>query len=332
MENKNLVVIGDNLRSVVKVFMKKLDVSIIFATYKRGEILSRTLESFLSLKTDDINYEIVVVDNACEITAKILVDSYGGKLPIMYLQEPTPGKNSALIMGIKVSKGNILIFTDDDIVAHPDWLCEMVSGISRHSDCHLFGGKILPDYPTGYEKLTKNIDLSHWFIPSAFVIADWEQAEGVIQAGRIWGPNMAVKRVVFESGINFNPNIGPNGKNYVMGSETEFLQRASAAGYKAAYLPKAVVLHQIRKEQLNLDWLMGRAFRAGRGHAATKTDRTAIRLFGVPRYLFKKYLQLTAKYLLFRLINTKNFFGTAIERQLVIGQIHHYRSINNDKV
>lgn len=311
--------------------MKEMDVSIIFATYKRGETLSRTLESFTSLKTDAINYEIIVVDNACETTAKTLVDSYSERLPIQYLQEPMSGKNSALITGIKASTGNILIFTDDDIIAQPDWLYEMMAGIARHSDCHLFGGKILPDYPKGYEKLTKNIDLTHWFIPTAFVIADWEQGEGAIQAGRIWGPNMAVKRVVFESGLSFNPNIGPNGKDYIMGSETEFLQRASAVGYRASYLPKAVVLHQIRTEQLSFGWFMGRAFRAGKGLAATQTNSTTIRLFGVPRYLFKKHFLLTAKYLLFRFIGAKCLFDAGIERQLVLGEIHHYRKMNNDK-
>jgi glycosyltransferase involved in cell wall biosynthesis len=310
--------------------MNELDVSIIFATYKRGEILSRTLESFLSLKTESINYEIVVVDNACEIAAKTRVDSYSDKLPILYLQEPTPGKNSALITGIKVSKGNILIFTDDDIIAHPDWLYEMMAGIRRHSDCHLFGGKILPDYPKDYEKLTKNIDLTHWFIPTAFVIADWDQGEGVIQAGRIWGPNMAVKRAVFESGISFNPNIGPNGKDYVMGSETEFLKRASAVGYKPCYLPKAVVLHQIRKEQLSLGWLMGRAFRAGKGHVAIKTDRTAIRLFGFPRFLIIKYLLCSAKYFLYWFLPPKQKFGLLMERHFIRGQLCFYQKIKND--
>jgi len=312
--------------------MKELDVSIIFATYKRGEILSRTLESFTTLITDLINYEIIVVDNACEITTKTLVKSYSNKLPIQYLQESTPGKNSALITGLKASKSDLLIFTDDDIIAQPDWLIEIVEGVSRFPDCHLFGGKILPDYPSGYEKLTKKIDLTHWFIPSAYVIADWEQGEGLIEAGRIWGPNMAVKRAVFESGVNFNPAIGPNGKDYVMGSETEFLQRASAAGYQAAYLPKAVVLHQIRKEQLSLGWLMGRAFRAGRGHAATKANKTAARVFGVPRFLFKKYLLLSAKHLLYRFVDAKKNFDAAIECELVKGQIHHYRKMNNDKV
>ena len=312
--------------------MKKLDVSIIFATFKRGDILSKTLESFLSLQTHEISYEIIVVDNASEKEARDLVESYCDKLPIRYLQESKPGKNSALITGLSASRADLLIFTDDDIVAQPDWLAQMVAGVSRHPEACLFGGKILPDYPKDYERYTKNLDLDHWFIPSAYVIADWGQEEGAIPAGRIWGPNMAVRKSVFESRISFNPNIGPNGKNYVMGSETEFLQRASAAGFKSVYLPKAVVFHQIRREQLSMHWLLGRAYRAGRGQAATKTDKTSVRLFGIPRFLFKKYLQLAIKSFFFRFANTKAFFDIAMERELVRGQIHYYRNSDNDKV
>ena len=74
-----------------------------------------------------------------------------------------------------------------------------------------------------------------------------------------------VRRRVFDKGLRFNPDIGPTGSNYAMGSELEFLRRASNAGYTAVYVPSALVYHQIRPEQLSHSWLYGRAFRLARG-------------------------------------------------------------------
>ena len=55
------------------------------------------------------------------------------------------------------------------------------------------------------------------FIKSAYGIADWNIKEGPYEARYIWGGNMAVRAEIFHSGWSFNPDIGPSGKNYVMG-------------------------------------------------------------------------------------------------------------------
>lgn len=310
--------------------MKNLDISVIFATYKRGELLRATLNSFTGLTYQHNKYEIIVVDNACEPFIRELVESYSDKLPIRYLQESTPGKNSALITGLSAATGNLLVFTDDDVIVDSKWLNELAHGVERHPEADLFGGKILPAYPHGYQETTKQIDFTHWFLRSAYVIADWDHGEGPIAVGHIWGPNMAVRRAVFEAGITFNPNIGPNGKDYVMGSETEFLRRANYAGHKCIYLPQAVVYHQIREEQLNVNWLKGRAFRSGKGHAALRKPDSKKTWCGVPRFLFKKFIILRFKVVLSRFTNKINSFDSIIESEMVRGQIHQYRKMKNE--
>lgn len=310
--------------------MNNLDISVIFATYNRGDILRTTLNSFTDLRPNNINYEIIVVDNACQTFTKELVESYRNKLPIRYLDESTPGKNSALITGLGAASGKLLVFTDDDVIADPEWLNELFQGVARHPEADLFGGKILPAYPLGYQEKTKDIDFTHWFLRSAYVIADWDHGEGEIAVGHIWGPNMAVRRRVFDAGITFNPNIGPNGKDYIMGSETEFLRRANSAGHNCIYLPQAVVYHQIREEQLNLKWLKGRAFRSGKGHAALRKPDVKITWGGVPRFLYKKYIILILRIIFSRFTNTIDFFDSVIESEIVRGQIHQYRKMHNE--
>jgi glycosyltransferase involved in cell wall biosynthesis len=283
--------------------MNSITVSILFATYKRGEILRSTLESLAALEHCSFQYEIIVVDNACESCTENLVNSYSDRLPLRYLQEPTPGKNSALLTGLAQAAGEILIFTDDDIIAEADWLREFVAGIHRRPDYDLFGGRILPSLPHGASDELGLLQRTGSFIKSAYVIADWDLPEGPIKVGHIWGPNMAVRRRVFDSGITFDPNIGPNGNNYIMGSESDFLNRAANQGFKGAYIPSAVVKHQIRPEQLNLSWLAGRAYRWGRGSVRRTPPKSKFQFLNAPLYLYRKCINEYLKYVWANLLN-----------------------------
>ena len=301
--------------------MNPISVSILFATYKRGEILRLTLESLANHRPCPFHYEIIVIDNACESATAKLVKSYSERLPILYLQEPKPGKNSALITGLKQASGDILIFTDDDIIAEPDWLSEFVAGIERQPQYDLFGGKIVPHIP---ENVVDNLELlkrDGSFIKSAYVIADWNLSEGPIKAGHIWGPNMAVRRRVFDSGITFDPNIGPNGSNYIMGSEADFLNRAASKGFKSAYVPSAVVKHQIRPEQLTIAWLAGRAYRWGRGSVRRNPPKSRYEFLNAPIYLYRKYATQLMKYLWAMLLNHRDWIDKMITFNITKGAL-----------
>jgi hypothetical protein len=78
---------------------------------------------------------------------------------------------------------------------------------------------------------------------------------------------------VFDKGIRFDERIGPRGKSYPMGSETEFNLRLARLGHAAVYVPQATVRHQIRPEQMTRTWLVGRAFREGRGEARLRPGK-----------------------------------------------------------
>ena len=175
------------------------------------------------------------------------------------------------------------------MTAEPDWLVQLWGGAARHPEASLFGGRILPSFPEGHEAWLRQLDFHHWFIRSAYVIADWDCGENRVGADRIWGPNMAVRRSVFDAGLRFDPAIGPGGADYIMGGETEFLLRAQSAGYLGVYLPRALVHHRIREEQLSEQWLLGRAFRMGRGHARRGVRAEVPHIAGVPRHLWRTF-------------------------------------------
>lgn len=301
-----------------------MDVSVIFATYNRDKILNKTLDSFTRLQNPHLTHEIIVIDNAVRDETKALVSSFKKRIPVTYLSQPLPGKNNALNLALPKAKGNLLVFIDDDVIVQPDWLTELWAGVKRNPSFDVFGGTIKPHYPEA--PIDERINLDHHSISPAFVITNSNLPEGEISHGKVWGPNMAVTRRVIDSGLKFNPNIGPNGVDYVMGSETEFLLRVTQAGFRCAFIPKAVVFHQIREDQLTLEWLAGRAVRQGKGSAAVSELPTGKYLFGAPRYLYKKVILHKLFMITSRLKQDhKQYYSHLIRHNFLKGQIDQYR-------
>ncbi len=66
-----------------------MHISIIFSTFNRNRILTKTLNSFLSIDHQNIDWEIIAVDNADNIETKQIIESFKSTLPIKYLRETT---------------------------------------------------------------------------------------------------------------------------------------------------------------------------------------------------------------------------------------------------
>src|SRR4030065_124469 len=99
--------------------------SIIICTYNRSDFLRRTLEKFESLLTPkDFSFEILVVDNNSSDNTRTMTGNFIRltKLDVKYIFEKKQGKSFALNRGIREAKGEIIVFTDDDILVRHDWL------------------------------------------------------------------------------------------------------------------------------------------------------------------------------------------------------------------
>src|SRR5579862_6120454 len=96
--------------------------SIIIPTYNRCDDLLATLESMRSLSSSQ-PAELIVVDNNSTDRTRLVVAETAKSFPmgISYLFEPEQGRCAALNAGIKVSRGDIILVTDDDVRVPPDW-------------------------------------------------------------------------------------------------------------------------------------------------------------------------------------------------------------------
>ncbi|MEW5910831.1 MAG: glycosyltransferase family 2 protein, partial [Thermodesulfobacteriota bacterium] len=300
-----------------------IDISVILATYKRPEVLEITLNGFCSLESDGLSWELIIVDNADDSRTREVVNGYSSVLPVQYMVEKKRGKNNALNTAIEHARGELFLFTDDDVIVDRRWLLEIREGTRRWPDHMVFGGRILPLYP----KDSIDIPLDERSLNMAFVVADWGFDEGPYQAHKVWGPNMVVRRDIFRTGWRFNPNVGPSGSNYIMGSESEFNERLEKAGYVPIYLPGSLVHHIIREEQLTRKWLYKRAFRYGRFCAVKYANLQNGRLlFHVPIQTLKETLVAFAKFAVSILINDrKRYYRFGVRSYQMAGMVYQFR-------
>lgn len=265
-------------------------ISVIFSSRNGEETLPVMLEAFCYLKEPAEGWEIIAIDNASTDKTSIVINSFTDKLPITCVYEKKQGKNYALNTGVALAKGDLIIFTDDDVIPEPDWLVNLAECVNLHQDYTIFGGVIKPCWPREPEKWI----VEHVPLGVTYALTEEDREEGEIFPGLVWGANMAIRKKVFDADHRFDVSIGPSGKNYVMGSETEFTIRLHKSGYKSWFCSNAVVQHIIRDYQLDPGWIVKRAYRFGRNiyrQESKSFDPDIPKLFGIPRWRFARLLQ-----------------------------------------
>jgi glycosyltransferase involved in cell wall biosynthesis len=264
--------------------------TILMSTHNGARTLPVVLEAYCRLTPPSGGWKLLIVDNGSTDSTKQVIETFTGRLPLTYLFEAKRGKNIALNAGLNHAEGDLYVFTDDDAVPHPDWLVQIRTAADTHPAFTMFAGAILPRWELNPEPWI--VDWVPYDIVFALTHPSWE--EGPITPGWVFGPNSAYRSKIFKS-YTFSPAIGPSGSNYAMGSEYEFNVRLQKAGFTAWHCKQAVVEHIIRKSQMNKKWVLGRAFRSGRGfyrvdiHPDIKDTLTSSKLiWGIPRYLIRE--------------------------------------------
>ncbi len=237
-------------------------VTVLFATRNRATALPPVLDCLARLTAPEGGWKLLIVDNGSTDGTSGLLDAYLDRLPLTVLREPRAGKNRALNAALPHLEGGLIVLTDDDVLPRADWLIRLRQAAHEHPQASLFGGTVLPHWSR-----PRPAWLTEEAVPFSVLYAQQKRAAGACGCAEIFGPNMAVRRSVFEAGHRFSEAVGPDESRrlYAMGGETEFLRRVEAAGHSGWFVPEAVVGHIIRPEQLDEEWILQRAYRYGIG-------------------------------------------------------------------
>lgn len=263
--------------------------TVVMATCNGARTLPKVLSAYCDLHTPSCEWSLLIVDDGSTDGTAEVIEQFADRLPLRYLQQPRSGKNAALNLAlghlIPDTDTSLFVFTDDDATPEPDWLEQLHACAEANPESAIFGGRIVPDWAATPAEWVMRL------VPLGVTYAITDVQDGPVHPGLIWGPNMAVRRTVFDAGHRFNSAVGPAAGSYAMGSETEFNRRVASAGYRAWFCNAAEVSHFIRPHQLEATFILGRAYRFGRGTRAQEARTDVPYLWQVPRWMFARYLK-----------------------------------------
>jgi glycosyltransferase involved in cell wall biosynthesis len=259
-------------------------ITVIVASFNGSHTLPRCLAALTQLTSPKGGWKLLLVDNASTDATPQIMRSFADKLPTQIIRHGERGKNRALNAALDHVEGDLVVFTDDDTIPDGDWLVALKRTAEGRPERALFGGAIEAEWeamPAPWIKEAIPIGVT-------FALTAPGLMEGEIFPGLIWGPNMMVRRTVFDVGHRFAVTVGPGPGNYIMGSESEFNIRMTRHGYRTWYTPAARVRHIIRPHQLQKMWILNRAFRFGRNTWRQSADKQARRTFGAPNWMLRR--------------------------------------------
>lgn len=279
-----------------------MDVSILICTWNNDKRLDKTLEYICGMRVSkEIEWEVVAVDNNSTDSTKEVIQSFDNLLPIKYVYEPVQGLARAHNAGLDVVKGDLILFTDDDVEPSQKWLMAYWEAYQDRKEGYYFGGAIESEY----EGKPPDEDLMRVAFPSVAGL-DLGLTAHEVSAARFIGPNWACPSKYLEQAGEFDEKLGLNpAKDGVgVGEETDMMNRLEKLGIRGWYVPGAKIKHFVPESKCTLDHITSRAT-AGLENAYGPDSPTPFTLLGIPVGLYKGAILSWTEWILRRSVGMK---------------------------
>jgi glucosyl-dolichyl phosphate glucuronosyltransferase len=271
------------------------DVSVIVCTYNRADLLGDTLNDIRDqIATLSRSAELVIVNNNSTDGTEEVVQAFlkSAPFPVKYRVETRQGHTIARNTALALCAGAIIVFTDDDVRLAPGWLENLCAGFAA-AETMAMGGKIVPVWPENVPDWIESTDRPHF--PG--VVVQYDLGEQPLRIGRgescPLGANMAFRREVFTAIGQFREDLGHRGKLAAGGDDMEFFHRFLQTYPYIAYIPDAVVYHPVPDNRLDKTYFLNYLYNASKNQPLYETDVPVKKVFGMPRYMIRAYLQHT---------------------------------------
>jgi glucosyl-dolichyl phosphate glucuronosyltransferase len=265
-------------------------ISIIICTYNRSESLKRTLKSLKEmLVPDDLEWELLVVDNNSTDKTKEVVNDFikVSGLNCRYIFENKLGLSNARNRGVKEAGGEIIAFTDDDVIVDKYWLQNMAK-VFKGNNVSCVGGRIFPIWGKPCpEWLINNL----WLLSCLYgplALLDYGDNQFYLEKSMLWGANFAVRKRMFGKYGAFNTSLGRIPGKLYAGEETALIRRLIENGEKVLYAPDVIVHHCIPSKRMRKSYFRKWWFDFGEMQAVLEGPYHGRNIMGIPLYEIKQ--------------------------------------------
>lgn len=185
---------------------------------KNEKDIKATLQSLCKIRKPE-KIEIIVIDSSRKETLLDIKNKFPEVRWFYYLNK----KNKKITipeqrnMGIKKSKGDVIVFIDANCIPKKDWLVKLIAPIRREQEFFVTG-------LVESSKKNKVYDIT------------WDKLSDTKYREEAGSANTAFKKEIIKK-------VGYYDENFDYGSDVEFSWRVVDKGYKIRYSPKAIISH-----------------------------------------------------------------------------------------
>jgi glycosyltransferase involved in cell wall biosynthesis len=250
--------------------------TVAIPTFNGGDRLPSLLEKLQKqINTENINWEILVVDNKSTDNTAQLVKSYQENwqypFPLRYCLEKKQGAGFARKRAIQETQSPLIGFLDDDNFPYKKWVANAYSFALKHPNAGAFGSQIHPDWevepPINFKRITPFLAITErgnlplLYEPKKKILPP---AAGLVIRHQAWLESVPDECVLG----------GRTNGNMLTGEDLEVLAYIQKSGWEIWYNPEMEIYHQIPHWRLKREYLI--PFFRGIGHS-----RFVTRMLGV---------------------------------------------------
>jgi GT2 family glycosyltransferase len=190
--------------------------------------------------------EIIVVDSSSTDNTSELTRTY----PIQYISIPERNRQRARNIGLSRSKGEIVAFIDDDVVADKNWSTNILIPY-KDADVGGVGGRVIPfGKPASYYVKTKRWEIGQ-IRANGLILGNFDLPLPIFtEVDHMVGCNMSFRRDPLLGIGGFDENFIGNGFR----DDTDASLRMRRVGYRLVYQPRALIWHKFAGRVVDQKW------------------------------------------------------------------------------
>lgn len=228
--------------------------SLIICTRNRAPALELTLEALQRVVVPpDYEVELILMDNGSEdSTPEVIKRARHPRMTVRRMHEGRPGKSRALNRAILAAKGEVLLFTDDDVELAENWIEGMAAPLFAKK-CFATAGRI---------RLGEELERPWMQKVHRVLIAC---AEPYAESPDLVGASMGIRREVFDDVGLFDERLGPGASGF--GEEGVFCNEMRRRGLRIEPVKDTHAVHHPDPSRLQRRSWLATADAIGRSEA-----------------------------------------------------------------